>query len=56
MGKAHFITDPQEKQDGLNCIRQHFGAESHTFSEKELQSVCVIRIDITEMTGKKYKG
>jgi hypothetical protein len=32
----------------------HYGAEPHPFSEKELLSVCVIRIDIAEMTGKKY--
>ena len=53
-GRAHFITVPEEKQDGLNCIMHHYGAETHPFSEKELLSVCVIRIDITEMTGKKY--
>jgi uncharacterized protein len=52
-GRAHFITDLQEKHDGLNCIINHYGAEPHPFSEKELQGVCVIRIDITEMTGKK---
>ena len=54
MGRAHFVTDPEEKRDGLNCILNHYGAEPHPFSEKELQGVCVIRIDIAEMTGKKY--
>ena len=53
-GRAHFITVPEEKQDALNCIMHHYGAEPHSFSEKELLSVCVIRIDIAEMTGKKY--
>ncbi|MFA5221972.1 MAG: pyridoxamine 5'-phosphate oxidase family protein [Methanoregula sp.] len=53
-GRAYFITDPEEKQEGLNCIMHHYGAEHYLFSEKELLSVCVIRIDITEMTGKKY--
>ena len=52
-GRAHFVTDSEEKRDGLNCILNHYGAESYHFSEKELESVCVIRIDITEMTGKK---
>ena len=52
-GRAYFITDTEEKRDGLNCIINHYGAESHNFSEKELQGVCVIRIDIAEMTGKK---
>ena len=53
-GRAHFITDTKEKQEGLNCIMHHYGAEQHPLSEKELQGVCVIRIDIAEMTGKKY--
>ncbi|MFA4825221.1 MAG: pyridoxamine 5'-phosphate oxidase family protein [Methanoregula sp.] len=55
-GRAHFVTDPEEKREGLNCILHHYGAESHPFSEKELDGVCVIRIDITEMTGKKCGG
>ncbi len=54
MGRAHFIADPEEKRKGLNCIMQQYGAEPHSFIEKELESVCVIRIDIAEMTGKKY--
>jgi hypothetical protein len=53
-GRAHFVTDAKEKSYGLNCIMQHYGAEPHPFSEKELQGVCVIRIDIDEMTGKKF--
>jgi nitroimidazol reductase NimA-like FMN-containing flavoprotein (pyridoxamine 5'-phosphate oxidase superfamily) len=52
-GRAHFINDIEEKQDALNCIMLHYGAESHPFSDKELRGVCVIRIEITEMTGKK---
>jgi nitroimidazol reductase NimA-like FMN-containing flavoprotein (pyridoxamine 5'-phosphate oxidase superfamily) len=52
-GRAYFVTDPDEKRDGLNCIMNHYGAESHPFSEKELQGVCLIRIDVAEMTGKK---
>jgi uncharacterized protein len=52
-GRAHFISDPGEKQAGLNCIMDHYGSGPYSFSEKELQGVCVIRIDISEMTGKK---
>ncbi len=52
-GKAYFVTDPREKRTGLNCIMNHYGSYPHNFSEKELGNVCVIRIDIDEMTGKK---
>jgi uncharacterized protein len=52
-GRAHFVHDPDEKKKGLNCILDHYGAFPQVFSEEELQDVCVIRIDIDEMTGKK---
>jgi len=32
-GRAHFITDPEEKREGLTCIMQHYGAESYSLSE-----------------------
>ena len=50
-GRAHLITNAEEKRDGLNCITNHYGAESHPLSEKEMQGVCVIRIDIAEIMG-----
>ncbi|WP_321505708.1 pyridoxamine 5'-phosphate oxidase family protein [uncultured Methanoregula sp.] len=53
-GTAHFVTRDAEKQHALTCILKHYGGEEHTFSEKELGRVCVIRIDIREMTGKKH--
>jgi len=52
-GRACFITDREEKQAGLNCIMRHYSSESNTFLKQELEGVCVIRIDIYKMTGKK---
>ena len=53
-GRAYFVTDPGEKQEGLDCILQHYVAKSHLSSENELQMACVLRIEIAEITGKKY--
>jgi len=53
-GTARFVTEALEKQQALACILAHYGGAKHTFSEKELMRVCVIRIDIGEMTGKKH--
>ncbi|MFA4877161.1 MAG: pyridoxamine 5'-phosphate oxidase family protein [Methanoregula sp.] len=53
-GTASFVTEHGEKRRGLNCILKHYGGEEYGFSEKELDRVCVIRIDITGMTGKKH--
>ena len=53
-GTASFVTENKEKQRALTCILKHYGGEEHIFSENELGRVCVIRIDIDEMTGKKH--
>jgi len=52
-GRARFIEDTVEKKTGLNCIMQHYGCEPHQFSDDAVRNVCVIRIDIDSMTGKK---
>jgi len=53
-GTALFVDEPGEKCRALNCILAHYGGKEHEFSEKELGRVCVIRIDIGEMTAKKH--
>lgn len=53
-GTARFLTENAEKRRALNCILAHYGGEEHDFSEKNLERVCVIRIDIQDMTGKKH--
>lgn len=53
-GRAAFVTDPKEKQHGLNCIMEHYGGGTHKFSDRDLGSVMVIRITIESMTGKKH--
>lgn len=52
-GTAEFLTDPQGKRDGLNCIMQHYGGGSHDFSQEDLDRVTVIRIRLDSVTGKK---
>ncbi len=52
-GTAIFLTGAWEKQKGLDCILNHYGAGPTPFTEASLAKVCVIRIDIDRMTGKK---
>ena len=54
-GTAAILTDPAEKQHGLNCILQHYGGGSHQFSISDLKAVTVIRIAAESMTGKKHE-
>ena len=53
-GTAHFVEDNSEKQAALDCILRHYGAEPRPFNAAALNTLCVIRIDIEEMTGKKH--
>jgi nitroimidazol reductase NimA-like FMN-containing flavoprotein (pyridoxamine 5'-phosphate oxidase superfamily) len=53
-GRACFIKDAEEKKTGLTCIMNHYGSGVHQFSDDDIRNVCVIRIDIDSMTGKKH--
>ena len=53
-GRAYFISDHGEKKQGLNCIMRHYGSGMHEFSDDDIRNVCVIRIDIDSMKGKKH--
>lgn len=54
-GKAAILTDPGEKKHGLTCIMRHYDGGTHEFSENDIRSVTVIRIEIESMTGKKHE-
>jgi uncharacterized protein len=55
-GKASFITDSSLKKDALNIIIDHYSpGKSCNFPEKNFRDVTVIKIEITQMTGKKSK-
>jgi nitroimidazol reductase NimA-like FMN-containing flavoprotein (pyridoxamine 5'-phosphate oxidase superfamily) len=53
-GRAHLVTDNEEKKKGLNCIIRNYGGGTHQFSDDNIRNICVIRIDIDSMTGKKH--
>ncbi len=53
-GKATFILQPEEKSAALNCIMMHYtGNGAFTFPEEELSGVCVVKVSVDHMTGKK---
>ena len=54
-GRAAIPEDPDEKRHGLDCILRHYGGSTHEFSESDIGSVTVIRIEIGSMTGKKHE-
>ncbi len=53
-GRAFLLEDPEEKRQGLNVIMEHYtGVESHQYSERHLEAVAVIRVEIDSITGKR---
>ena len=52
-GRVIFIEGHEKKKKGPNCIMNHYGGGTHQFSDDDIRKVCIIRIDIDSMTGKK---
>ena len=53
-GVATFLESKEEKIDGLNALMAQFSDRPMEYREDVLPITAVIRIDITEMTGKKH--
>lgn len=54
-GEAHLVEDEAEKRAALMCIlRKHGYTGSADFPDAALATVCVIRIDVSEITGKAH--
>jgi len=53
-GTARIVEDYAEKRTALNYLMQRYGGAEYPFTEQDLDRVCVVKIPVTEMTGKKY--
>ena len=52
-GTAFIIDDLYEKSTAMNNIAEHYGSSRFDFSEEELVNVCIIKVQIESITGKK---
>lgn len=52
-GEAFIVDDIGSKRKACDLIMQHYGSESHFYSDQALDGIIVIRIDIDRMTGKQ---
>jgi len=52
-GKAFLVDDLEEKAMALNIVTKHYSSGFYQFSEKELENVATIKVEIDSMTGKK---
>ncbi|HNR44108.1 MAG TPA: pyridoxamine 5'-phosphate oxidase family protein [Methanofastidiosum sp.] len=52
-GRACFISDLNEKKQALDIIMAHYSNGIFDYSQDQLEKICIIRMDIESMTGKK---
>lgn len=54
-GKAFFIEDDEEKASALSKIVYQQAGIDFTFSKKQTDTVCVFKIEVDQITGKRKK-
>jgi uncharacterized protein len=52
-GCITIVTDLQERKLGLDLIMAHYGASSPAYAPESLEQTVVLKLTITEMTGKR---
>ena len=52
-GTALFIEDPEQKRQALDIIMAQYADGAFEYSQKAFDQALVIKVDITEMSGKK---
>ena len=53
-GYISIITETEAKKAGMNYIMKHYGGEKeYSYDGKVLERTILLRLDITELTGKK---
>jgi nitroimidazol reductase NimA-like FMN-containing flavoprotein (pyridoxamine 5'-phosphate oxidase superfamily) len=51
-GTASILTDPAEKEKGLQTLMRQYSGQVHSFAGMDLGNVAIIRVDIETITGK----
>ncbi len=52
-GKASFIDNPEQKRNALNIIMNQYSEGAFEFPDSMINKTSVIKIEITNMTGKR---
>ena len=52
-GRASLVEDSEGKRAALDIIMRHYSDDPHEYSEKLMEKVAIIRVEIDTMTGKQ---
>ena len=55
-GRASLLEDREAKIDALNVIMKHYCGKEFSYPGHKVDNTAIIRVDISEMTGKKNIG
>lgn len=53
-GTIDFITDFNQKKEGLNIIMQQHGKSDNKYTDKSIENVLILKLNINSFTAKKY--
>jgi nitroimidazol reductase NimA-like FMN-containing flavoprotein (pyridoxamine 5'-phosphate oxidase superfamily) len=52
-GEIFFVTEEEEKKEGLDCIMNHYGGEgNYLYDDNTIGRTIILRLDIKEIKGK----
>jgi len=54
-GTASFITDPEAKRHALDLLMAQYADGKFTYADNQVAKTCIIRVDITGITGKESR-
>ena len=52
-GRASLVEDSEEKKKGLDAIMNHYSNKLFAYVDSAIESICIIKVEIESMTGKK---
>lgn len=55
-GRAAILENRESKRRGLAAIMAQYSGGEHAFADAQIDRTCVVRIDITGLSGKKSAG
>ena len=53
-GEVEFVTDYDDKYQVMKMIMLKYSGEDYEFSEPSIKNVVILKIRVSEFTGKKY--
>ena len=53
-GSIDIITDFNQKKEGLNIIMQQHGKSDNKYTDKSIENVLILKLNIDSFTAKKY--